>query len=103
MNIFFEFMSMILINHMFKVYLSIFLKITSRLFFNFLGCPKKQSRLQVDEILNFLTFLVNGHLKFTYALSISKVKITIYQSFNVKIFFNTIPQVKNTFDLLLVH
>jgi hypothetical protein len=68
-----------------------------------LGCPKKQSRLQVDEILNFLTFLVNGHLKFTYALSTSKVIIIIYQSSNVKIFLNTIPLVnfKNTFDLLL--
>jgi hypothetical protein len=50
-------------------------------FFYFLGCPKKQSRLHVDEILNFSTFFVNGHLKFTYALSTSKVKkkISIFQ------------------------
>jgi hypothetical protein len=60
---------------------------------------KKQSRFQVNEILNFLAFLVNGHLKFTY--STSKVKIIIYQFFNVKIFLNTIPLVnfKNTLDL----
>ncbi len=42
-----------------------------------MGCPKKENRLQVDEILNFFTFLVNGHLKFTYALSTFKVKIII--------------------------
>jgi hypothetical protein len=74
-------------------------------FLIFLGCPKKQSRLQVDEILNFLTFLVNDHIKFTYALSTSKVKIIIYQYFIVKVFLNTIPLVnfKNTFDLFLVH
>jgi hypothetical protein len=84
MNIFFEFMSMILKNHMFKVDLSRFLKNENRFFF---------------------TFLTNGHLKFTYALSSSKVKVIIYQSFYVKIIFNTIPQVnfKNTFDLFLVH
>ncbi len=40
-----------------------------------MGCLKKQNRLQVDEILNFLTFLVNGHLKFTYAHPTAKVKI----------------------------
>jgi hypothetical protein len=59
-----------------------------------MGCPKNQNRFQIDEILSFFTFLVNGHLKFTYALSISKVIIIIYQSYNVKIFFNTIPPVK---------
>jgi hypothetical protein len=71
-----------------------------------MGCPKKQSRLQVHEILIVFTFFVNDHLKFTYALSTFKVKIIIiYQSFNVKVFFNTIPLInfKNTFDLLLVH
>jgi hypothetical protein len=98
-------MSMILKDHMFKIDLSRFLKIASRIFKNFLGCPKKQSRLQVDEILNCFTFLVNGHLKFTYALSTSKVKIIIYQSFNVKLFLNTIPLVnfKITFGLFLVY
>jgi hypothetical protein len=52
-------MSMILKNYMFKIYLSRFLKNASKIF-------------------NFI--------KFTYALSTSKVKIIIYQSFNVKIF-----------------
>ncbi len=51
-----------------------------------MGCPKKQSRFQVDEILNLFTFLVNGHVKFTHAFSTSKVKVIIYESFNVKIF-----------------
>jgi hypothetical protein len=60
-----------------------------------MGCLKKQNRLQVDEILNFLTFLVNGHLNFTYTLPTSKVKVIIYQSFNVKLFFNTIPQINS--------
>jgi hypothetical protein len=71
----------------------------------FLGYPKKQSRFQVDEILNFFTFLVTSHLNFIYAFSTSKVKIIIHQSFNVKVFLDTIPLVdfKNTFDLLLVH
>jgi hypothetical protein len=83
-NVFFKFMSMILKNHMFKIYLSRFLKNGSRISF---------------------TFSINGHRKFTYALSISKVKILIYQSFNVKMFLNMSPLVnlKNTFDLLLVH
>jgi hypothetical protein len=72
MNIFFEFMSMVLKNHMFKVDLSRFLKNASRVFFYFMGCPKKQNRLQLNEILNVFTFLVNGHLKFTYVLSTSK-------------------------------
>jgi len=44
----------------------------------YLGCPKKQSKLQVDEILFFFTFLVDGHLKFTYALSTFKRKIIIF-------------------------
>jgi hypothetical protein len=43
MNIFFEFMSMILKNHMYKVNLSILL------LFKILGCSKKQNRFQVDE------------------------------------------------------
>jgi hypothetical protein len=63
MNIFFEFMSMILNNQMLKLDLSSFLKNQVN-FFKKLGCPRKQSRLQIDEILNFLTFLVNGHLNF---------------------------------------
>jgi hypothetical protein len=29
----------------------------------------------------FKIFLVSGHLKFTYALSTSKIKVIIYQSF----------------------
>jgi hypothetical protein len=48
---------------------------------------KKQSKLQIDEILNFFTFLVNGHH------STSKVKVIIYQYFNVLIFVNTIPTI----------
>jgi len=66
-----------------------------------MGCPNKQKQAS----RNFLTFLVNDHLKFTYALSTSKVIIIIYQSFNVKVFWNIIPLVnfKNIFDLLLVH
>ncbi len=53
----------------------------------------------------FFTFLVNAHLKFTYALSTSKLKLIIYQSFNVKVVLNPISLVKfeNTFDLLLVY
>ncbi len=70
--------------------------------FYFSSCSKKQSRLQVDEILDFLTFLVDGHLKFTYALSTSKIKVIIHQSFNVKIFLNTIALIKNIFNLLLI-
>jgi hypothetical protein len=54
---------------------------------------KKQSKLQIDEILDFLTFLVNGHLKFIHTLSTSKVKAIIYQYFNVLIFVNTIPTI----------
>ncbi len=73
MNIFFEFMSMILKKQMFKIDLSRFFKNASFLKKNLnVDCPKKQSRLQIDEILNCFTFLVNGHLKFTYALSTPK-------------------------------
>jgi hypothetical protein len=64
---------MILNNHMFKIYLNKSIK-CKYIYLYFLGWPSKQNRLQVDEILIFLTFLVNGHLKFTYALSILKVK-----------------------------
>jgi hypothetical protein len=51
----------------------------------------------------FFIFLVNGHLKLTYALSTSKVKVIIYQSFDVKLFLNTIPpfNFKNTFNSTL--
>jgi hypothetical protein len=59
-------------------------------FLLFLGCSKKQIKLQIDEILNFFTFFVDGHLKFTYALSTSKAKIIIYQFFNVKLFWTQI-------------
>ncbi len=80
MNIFFELMSMILKNHMFKVNLSRFKQIFKKCkyIYIYLGCPKKQSKLQVDEILLFFAFLVDGHLKFTYALSIFKGKIIIF-------------------------
>jgi hypothetical protein len=44
-------------------------------FFYFMGCPKKQNSLQVDEILNVFTLLVNGHLEFTYVLSTSYIYI----------------------------
>jgi hypothetical protein len=44
MNMFFEFMLMILKNHVFKIDLSRFLKNASK-FFYFLIYPKKQSRL----------------------------------------------------------
>jgi hypothetical protein len=60
---------------MFKIYLSRYLKNASRIFYNFISCLKKQNKLQIDEILNFFTFLVNGHLKFTYAHPISKIKV----------------------------
>ncbi len=70
--------------------------------FYFLSCSKSQSRLQVDEIHIFSTFLVSGHLKFTHALSTSKIKVLIHQFFNVKVFLNTIAQIKNTFNLLLI-
>ncbi len=56
MNIFFEFMSMILKNHMYKINLSRFLKMQSLLLFKNSGCSKKRGRLQVDEILDFFTF-----------------------------------------------
>jgi hypothetical protein len=73
--------------------------------FYFVSCSKKQNWLQIDEILDLLIFLVNAHIEFTYALSTSKIKVIIYQSFNVKMFWNTIPLVnfKNSFDLLLLH
>jgi len=74
MNIFFEFMSMVLKNHMFDVDLSRFLKNANIYIFYLMGCPKKQSMLQVHEILVVFTFLVNGHLKFTYVFFTSKVK-----------------------------
>jgi len=73
MKILFECMSMILKNHMFKIDLSRFLKFVS------------------------ITLLINCHLKFTYALSTSKVIIIIYQSSNVKIFLNTIPPISKYF------
>jgi len=55
--------------------------------------------------IDFIIFLVNVCLKFIYALSTFKIKVIIYQSFNVKIFFKTIPLVnfKNIFDLFFVH
>jgi hypothetical protein len=57
MNIFFEFMSMVLKNHIFKIDLIRFLKNVNRIFFNLSGCPKKQNKLQLDEILDFSCFL----------------------------------------------
>jgi hypothetical protein len=75
-------MSMILKNHMFKVDLTRLLKMRFTKKTNS-GFSKKQNRLQVDEILNIFTFSINGHLKFTYAFSTSKVMIIIFQSFNI--------------------
>jgi hypothetical protein len=46
---------------------------------------KKQIRFEVDETLIFF-FLVNGHSKFTYALSTSKIKVMTYQYFNLNYF-----------------
>jgi hypothetical protein len=74
-NIFFEFMPMILKNHMFKIYLSRYFFNANRIFYNIMGSLNKQNKLQVDEILIFKTFLVNGHLKFTYVHPPSKVKV----------------------------
>jgi hypothetical protein len=76
---------------MFKVDLSRFLKIENRILFTF-WVAQKNKGLQVNEILIFFTFLVNGHLKFAYALSTSKVKILIYQYFNVNVFLTQFHQ-----------
>jgi len=48
-----------------------------------------------------MTCVIQG----TFTLSTFKVKVIIYQSFNVKVFLNTIPPInfKNIFDLLLRH
>jgi hypothetical protein len=53
----------------------------------------------------FKIFLVIGHLKFTYALSTSKLKIIIYQYFNVKIFskHNSTSQFQKYFWLIKIH
>ncbi len=57
----FEFMLMILKIHMFKVDLSKNFKTVKMFFKNFFGCPKKQNKLQIDEIFDFLTFLVDDN------------------------------------------
>ncbi len=74
---------MILNNHMFKVDLIGFpKKCTSRFFIFYSLHPNKQSRLQVDEILDFfLSLLVNVALRSTYALSTSNAKINIISIF----------------------
>jgi hypothetical protein len=66
---------------------------------------KKQDNFKIDEKLDFFTFLVNGNLKFIYELLTSSLKVIIYQSFNVKVFFRTIPPVNfnNIFVLFLIH
>jgi hypothetical protein len=53
MNMFFEFMSMMLKNHMFKIDLS---KMQLDVFFYFASCLKKQNRFQVNEILELFNF-----------------------------------------------
>jgi hypothetical protein len=88
---------------MLKINLSNFLKKCKLVSIYFVSL-KKKNKFQVDEMLDFLTFLLNAHLKFIYALSTSTVKIIICQNFNVKKLKNTILLVnfKNTFDLILV-
>jgi len=54
---------------------------------------KKQNNFKIDENLGFFTFLVNGNLKFIYELLTSSLKVIIYQSFNLKVFFRTIPPI----------
>jgi hypothetical protein len=81
MNIFFEFMSMILKNHIFKIDLNRFLKNVSRIVLICLVVQKNKVGFKYMKYWIFLDFLVNGHLKFTYALSTSKVNVIIYQSF----------------------
>ncbi len=51
-------------------------------FSNLVNCLNKQNMLQINEILILKNKLVNAYQNFTYALSTSKVKVTIYQSFN---------------------
>jgi hypothetical protein len=63
---------------MFKVDLNIFPKFVQVIFFNFVDYLNKQNKFQIDEILDFLIFLVDVEAKFTYALSTSNVKVIIY-------------------------
>jgi hypothetical protein len=53
---------------------------------NITKVKKKPLQVQVDEIFDFLIFLVNVKIKCTYAFSTFNVKVIIYQILNVKKF-----------------
>jgi len=78
MNMFFEFMSMILKIHMLKIYLSIILKNASRFLKKIHIVQKNKVGFKQMKYWILKIFLVNGHPNFSYALSTSKVKIIIY-------------------------
>jgi len=59
MNMFFEFVAMVLKNHTFKVNFSRNVQVE---FVYFISCPNKQSRLQVDVRLIFSTYLISNLL-----------------------------------------
>jgi hypothetical protein len=63
---------------MFKVDLNIFPKFVQVIFKSFVDYLNKQNKFQIDEILDFFTFLVDAEVKCTYALSTSNVKVLIY-------------------------
>jgi hypothetical protein len=53
---------------------------------NITKVKKKPLQVQVDEIFNFLNFLVNVKVKCTYAFSTFNKRVIIYQILNVKNF-----------------
>jgi len=63
---------------MFKVDLNIFPKFVQVIFKFFCILFKKQNKFQIDELLDFFTFLIDAAVEFTYALSTSNVKVIIY-------------------------
>jgi len=84
MNMLFEFVTIVFNNHMFKVSIS---KIHSN------TCNTLQSRLQIDEILTFSYFQINGALKYTCKLSFFfHVTIKLHQTSKVKYKNNNIHQ-----------
>jgi hypothetical protein len=62
MNMFFDFVTIVLNNHMFKIDIS-------RIHWNTNKGHNLQSRLQINEILDFFDFQINGALECTCKLS----------------------------------
>jgi hypothetical protein len=80
----FNFITMMLINHISNMHSSRFLK-DNCIFFYFFGCPNLYKKVKVDELLNIFHFQHNVVLKCTCKFSAFKYYSRMHQMSNGKV------------------